>query len=309
MQEEPESIRRLVETLTGEALKQFLRNLRHHVEVQRRIARGELKAEQVNGAYLRYALREGRSYRDEVGQLTARYYRELVAVGGKYSERFYEQLLAAAPDAPVEAAPEDGEQVSLELHGLPGHELVRRFALENPDDGEASVAFELGECTGPDGVPFTAPLAVQPARLTIPPRGRADVTLRLALLPSLFTPGNVYTMRVGVRGPQKLAVDLVIWAEEEMQTPAAPQPAEQERPPDEAPRRYAVRCPGCGRTFTRSTPRLQLNRHKAPDGTDCPVRRGEPAAPDSGAGVVTALAGKKRGSRPRRRVRRDAASG
>jgi len=306
MQEEPESIRRLVETLTGEALKQFLRNLRHHVELQRRIARGELKADQVNGAYLRYALREGRSYRDEVSQLTARYYRELVAVGGKYSERFYEQLLSVTSDAPVEAAPEDGEHVSLELHGLPGHELVRRFALENPDESEASVAFELGECSGPDGVPFTAPLAVQPARLTIPPRGRADVTLRLALLPSLFAPGNVYTMRVGVRGPQKLAVDLVIWAEEDVQTPPS---TEQERRSDEPAPSYAVRCPGCGRTFTRSTPRLQLNRHKAPDGTACPVRRGEPAAPESGAGVVTVLPRKKRASRPRRRPGRDAASG
>jgi hypothetical protein len=32
VQAEPESVRRLVESLTGEALKQFLNNLRNHVE-------------------------------------------------------------------------------------------------------------------------------------------------------------------------------------------------------------------------------------------------------------------------------------
>ena len=125
MQAEPESVRRLVESLTGEALKQFLNNLRHHVEVQRRVAQGQLRQNQVNAAYVKYALREGSGYRDEVGMLTARYYRDLLDVGARYSERFYNQMLEAPPSS---SAARDGdgapERASLELHGPPGHEVV-----------------------------------------------------------------------------------------------------------------------------------------------------------------------------------------
>jgi hypothetical protein len=314
MQGEPESIRRLVETLTGEALKQFLQNLRHHVEVQRRVARGELRPDQVNKAYVKYAVREGRGYRDEVGRLTAQYYRDLVAIGGKYSERFYDELLAGSPPTAAPAEPSDEtERVSLELHGLPGHEVVRRIALENADSADAEVTFEVGECRGPDGVPFTAPLAVQPARLTIPARGRADVTLRIALLPSLFAPGNVYTTTIDVRGQQELRLELVIWAEEEVQVPSPQTPPPASEPPaaEGGDGRFVVQCPECGRTFTRAREDRRLRAHKAPDGTACPARRGDVVAgegrksraPDrSSAGDVPVL----RAARRRRSERGEA---
>ena len=278
MQAEPESVRRLVESLTGEALKQFLNNLRHHVEVQRRVAQGQLRQNQVNAAYVKYALREGSGYRDEVGMLTARYYRDLLDVGARYSERFYNQMLEAPPSS---SAARDGdgapERASLELHGPPGHEVVRRIALENPDEDDAEVTFELGECRGPDGVPFTAPLAVHPARVTIPPGGRAEITLRLALLPSLFVPGNVYAMSVDVHGQQELALDLVIWAEED--GPLAPTPASAGSPgATSSTPRFEVQCPECGRVFTRTRKNSRLNAHKAPDGTSCPGRSGALAA-------------------------------
>jgi hypothetical protein len=318
MQGEPESIRRLVETLTGEALKQFLQNLRHHVEVQRRVARGELRPDQVNIAYVKYAVREGRGYRDEVGRLTAQYYRDLVAIGGRYSERFYEELLASSAATAVEPESSDGtERVSLELHGLPGREVVRRIALENPDSTDADVTFELGECRGPDGVPFTAPLAVQPARLTIPSGGRAEITLRLALLPSLFSPGNVYTTTIDVRGQQELTLELVIWAEEEVHiatSQPAREPASEPAAADTGAARFVVRCPDCGRTFTRSRRDARLRAHKAPDGTACPGRRGDIAANDgrtsraprpAPADAVPVLPA----TRPRRRARRGTGSG
>ena len=273
MEGEPESVRRLVETLTGEALKQFLNNLRHHVELQRRIAGGQLRQDQVNMAYVKYALREGAGYRDEVGRLTARYYRDLVDVGARYSERFYERMLASNASRATRSD-ETPEHVSLELHGLPGHEVVRRMALENADATEAEVTFEPGECRGPDSAPFTAPLALQPARLTIPPGGREEVTLRLALLPSLFVAGNVYTMSVDVHGQQELALDLVIWAEEEAQV-VPPRDASEARLAASAQAAHAVRCAACGRTFRRSRKNTRLNAHKAPDGTPCPGRTGE----------------------------------
>jgi hypothetical protein len=275
MQGEPDSVRRLVESLTGEALKQFLNNLRHHVEVQRRVARGQLRQDQVNVAYVKYALREGAGYRDEVGMLTARYYRDLIDLGTRYSERFYKQVLEASPSASV-GGDADGapERESLELHGPRGHEVVRRIALENTDSDEAEVTFELGECRGPDGVPFTAPLAVQPARLTIPSGGRAEITLRLALLPSLFVPGNVYAMNVDVHGQQELALDLVIWAEEDARPAATPSASEAPRAKSSGPL-YELHCPECGRTFSRTRKNSRLNAHKAPDGKPCPGRSGK----------------------------------
>ena len=279
MQEEPESVRRLVESLTGEALRHFLNNLRSHVEMQRRVARGQLTHGQVNAAYVRYALREGAGYRDEVGTLTARYYRDLIDVGARYSERFYKQVLEASPSASVPAnAGVASESASLELHGPPGHEVVRRIALENPDADETEVTIELGECRGPDGVPFTAPLAVHPARLMIPAGGRAELTLRLALLPSLFVPGNVYTMNVGVHGQQELALDLVIWAEEDGRLAATPAAAKTPRASSTGPP-YSVHCPECGRVFSRTRKSSRLNAHKAPDGKPCPGRSGELATP------------------------------
>ena len=273
MQGEPESVRRLVESLTGEALKQFLNGLRHHVDLQRRIAGGELRQDQVNIAYVKYALREGAGYRDEVSRLTARYYGDLLEVGARYSERFYEQMLASSPPAAASSG-ESPEHISLELHGQPGHEVVRRIALENSDEDDAEVTFELGECRGADGASFTAPLALQPARLTIPAGGREEVTLRLALLPSLFLPGTVYTMGVDVHGQQELTLDLVIWAEEEANVGATPKPREG-RPATSDGAAYSVRCPECGRTFPRTRKNTRLNAHKAPDGTACPARQGE----------------------------------
>jgi hypothetical protein len=306
--EAPDTIRSLVEQLSGEAVKDFLRNLRHHVEVQRRLAQGELLQKDVNAAYVRYARREGRGYRDEVARLTAQYYRDLVAVGAKFSEQFYEEVLQP-PEWTTPAGDGEGpRRVSIELHGLPGREVVRRVTLENTGAEELSVTFEIGAVRGPTGESFTAPLSVQPAQLTIAPGGREQITLRLALLPSLFVPGNVYTSTVGVHGHEELAFDIVIWAEEEVdfvgvapaKTETVPPRAEKARPeqPEKTPKReqkpetvatatgqggpFVVRCPTCGRTFSRTRPNPRLNPHKRPSGTPCPGRRGklvEPKAP------------------------------
>jgi hypothetical protein len=294
--EAPDTIRSLVEQLSGEAVKDFLRNLRHHVEVQRRLAQGELQQKDVNAAYIRYAQREGKGYRDEIARLTAQYYRDLVAVGATFSEQFYDEILQPS-EWTTPAGDGDGtKRVSIELHGLPGREVVRRITLENTGGEEMLVAFDLGACHGPDGESFTAPLSVQPAQLAIAPGGSEQITLRLALLPSLFIPGNVYTTMVGVHGHEELAFDIVIWAEDEVDlaaavAPSAPDtvgsaPAEPEQakanakpePVATAAARdsaYVVRCPTCGRRFSRSKPNPRLNPHKRPNGEPCPGRQGK----------------------------------
>ncbi|MDQ3858412.1 MAG: hypothetical protein M3327_08210 [Actinomycetota bacterium] len=134
----------------------------------------------------------------------------------------------------------------------------------------------------------------------IPPRGRADVTLRLALLPSLFVPGNVYSLSIAVQGQEELWLDVVIWAEEDVEVaPAAPSP-DAEPASEASETRRSVRCPACGRTFTRAGGDLRLRPHKTPDGAPCPERAGVSNAATGARddGIVTALAD------PRRRKRR-----
>lgn len=278
--EEPSRLRGVVDALVGEALKDVLRNLRDHTELQRRIVRGELDRASVNRAYVTYARREGGAYRRRVAELTAAYYADLADLGTAYSADFYQEVLTngglATPPPEVAAGDGPSTRVPMELHGAPGKEVVARFTVENTDPDPVEAAFEVGVCRGPDGEEFTAPLSVHPARVTVPAQGRAEVTLRLAMLPSVFAPGKSYRTVVRVLGSRELELDLVIWAEEPMEVfPAdldvAPAPAVVD---GVASAGFAVRCPGCGRDFDRAEPTTRLYPHKRPDGSPCPERTG-----------------------------------
>jgi hypothetical protein len=265
---EADGVRRLIEELSAEALKEFLRNLRHHSEVQARILRGELTQEAVNSAYVGYARHHAAGYRREVTELTADYYRNLRELSTRYSDGFYDELLTGRPNGSVPTdEPDAAERVAIELHGLAGREIVARFVLENADPEPAGVSLEPGWCRGPDGQPFTAPLSIQPASLVVPPGGSVSITLRLALLESLFIPGLIYRMPVRVLGPRPMQLDVAIWAEEDIPVSGLPD-AEPEGPP------YRLQCPRCGRTFERSTDDLRLRPHKNPEGEPCPERDG-----------------------------------
>ena len=284
MAAEGAGIKDLVEALSGEALRDFLRNLRHHTELQRRILRGELDQTAVNRAYLEYARRESSGYRREVSELTVRYYRDLADVGTRFSKQFYDEMLTPAavpPSVPSNGKADDAsvQRVPIELHGEPGREVVARFGLENTDPTPAEVRFEVGPCFGPDGETFTAPLSLHPALLTIPPNDKAEVTIRLAMLGSIFIPGHLYRTAVRVSGHKDLELDVVIWAEDPIPVLPTenPPPAEagaEASPPEKVPA-FEVRCPGCGRSFPRSQPTTRLHPHHDTAGSACPVRAGE----------------------------------
>jgi hypothetical protein len=78
-------------------------------------------------------------------------------------------------------------------------------------------------------------------------------------------------------GQQELALDLVIWAEEDGRLAATPASAGSPGATSSTPR-FEVQCPECGRVFTRTRKNSRLNAHKAPDGTPCPGRSGALAA-------------------------------
>ncbi len=284
---EPSRLRGVVDALIGEALKDVLRNLRDHTELQRRIVRGDLDRSEVNRAYVSYARREGGEYRKRVAELTAAYYADLADVGTRYSADFYEEVLGNGGVAPatetITASGEAPTRVPMELHGAPGKEVIARFSLENTDPDPVDAVFEVGVCHGPDGEEFTAPLSVHPARVTVPAGGREEITIRLAMLPSVFAPGQLYRTVVRVAGYRQLELDLVMWAEEPMvvfpedlvapDDAAAGLPAERRAGPDVD--GFSVRCPACGRDFARNEPSTRLYPHKRPDGDPCPERSGQ----------------------------------
>ncbi len=269
-------IRGLIEALSTEALKDILRGLRSHTELQRRIIRGELDQGTVSRAYLDYAHREGPAYRRRVAELSGRYYRDLADLGSEYSAAFYGEILENGHAAPLKSADSDEQpqRVPMELHGEPGKEVVARFSLENTDPTPVNVSFEVGVCSGPDGQAFTAPLSVHPASLTVPPGDHAQVTLRLAMLPSVFEPGQLYRTVVRVLGDRELELDVVIWAEESVVVLPNGIPQQSDLA-ESSVSTYGVRCRECGREFARSEPTEKLYPHKKPDGSRCPGRVGE----------------------------------
>lgn len=290
---EESSLRELVEQLSNTALRDLLRNVRHHTELRRRTAAGLVDEREVNRAYREYARREGAAYRQQAADLTLRYYSELTDLGNTYSERFYAELLDADDSrvdgngfgAPEEASREEGsdEVVHVELHGPPGREVVARFGLENSEDHGVTLTIEVGACRGPDDAAFIAPLTVQPAELELEPGESRQVTLRLAMLPSVFVPGHLYRVPVTVRGAEELQLLLTIWSEErDNGWPVDASPPEESDPArndgesattDES-GLYLVRCPACKRSFERRTRTSRLYPHKTSAGDPCPERKG-----------------------------------
>ncbi|MEL6893706.1 MAG: hypothetical protein AAFP84_19095 [Actinomycetota bacterium] len=246
MRTEGDSVRRLVDDLSSAALRDLLRNVRHHTDVRRQVAAGLMDERSVNEAYREYARREGASYRERVTDLTLQYYSDLIDLGNQYSERFYGELLngnghaagfgsddvpfpsatngatnAAGPSAPDPASNGHGggeaagvEEVPIELHGPSGREVMATFSLENTEQRPVEIAFDAGPCHGPGDESFIAPVTVSPARFTIDPGGTRSITIRVVMLPSVFVPGHLYRMSIHARGPTDIVLQLTIWAEE-----------------------------------------------------------------------------------------------
>lgn len=281
-QSDSSGLRQLIGAVAGEALKDLLRNLRHHSELQRRIASGELDAQQVNTAYLQYAKQVSGEYRREVAEATVSYYRTLAQLSARYSEQFYEQVLADAARERGEEQESPARAIPVELHGPPGREVVGRFTVENTAESQMQTRFRIGTSSGADGVRFTPPLTIHPAELTLPPGEKAAVTLRLALLRGLFEPGHVYRCEVTAEGRPDLRLDVIMWAEPEEGPGPSAEPDTTEPTvtlsdePSAEPARNAwqTRCPTCGRTFERSEPTTRLYPHKSPEGESCPEREG-----------------------------------
>jgi hypothetical protein len=311
---EDQTVRQLVDDLSSAALRDLLRNVRHHTELRRRVASGMIDERTVNQAYREYARREGAGYRQQVADITLQYYSDLIDLGNNYSERFYDHVFDGAASVPspnghgadrasgqrppsdADPPEADRDEIPIEMHGPPGREVVATFALENTETRPVELTVDVGACQGPDDESFLAPLTVNPARFVLEPGGSRSVTMRLVVLPSVFTPGHLYRLPVTVRGLTELVLRLTIWAEEPdaafgitadetaapsdasaaaaaTSPPAGPDDAPSARPDDGG---FVVRCPSCGRDFERAERTTRLYPHKTPGGDACPARKGRP---------------------------------
>lgn len=184
-----------------------------------------------------------------MADLTTAYHRELARAMTDWTEE-----RAAPASAGATAAP-PRQQILLE--GALGGAVATTFQVENSDPAAAEVSLVPGPCRSDGGAPFAAPASIEPVTATLDPGERIPVTVRIDLDHEVFAPGREYTLPVRVSGPRPVAVDIVIAVTEVAE-------GEIDGPP------FRLACPGCARTFERSTRDLRLRVHRTEDGHGCP---------------------------------------
>ena len=251
--------------LWKDAAERFTDGVRQTVEFQRKLIGGDTTPSDLTAAYSRFLRSDLAGYGQRIAELTVDYYKALAEASREYGERFWDEIQSSTA-AGDRATPDARPRHLLEVSGPEGSEVTSTFALENTDPDAAEVSIEVGLCRSPDGEAFTAPVVVEPDRLTVEPGGSATVTIKTRVDPDLFTPGVEYRIPVHVEGPQPAVIDVRV------RSTAPAKPAQKEGPTG-----FTVRCPTCDRTFERKTEDLRLRPHNAPSGEPCEERAGVPA--------------------------------
>ncbi len=248
--------------LWKDAAARFSDGVRQTVEFQRKLIGADTTPSELTAAYSRFLRSDLAGYGQRIAELTVDYYKALAEAAREYGERFWDEI-QTSPAAKDRAKADERPRHLLEMSGPEGSEVTSTFALENTDPDAAEVSIEVGLCRSPDGEAFSAPVIVEPDRLTVEPGGSATVTITTRVDPDLFTPGVEYRIPVHVEGPQPAVIDVRVRST----TPA--KPAQESKPTG-----FTVRCPACDRTFERKTEDLRLRPHKAPSGKPCKERSG-----------------------------------
>ena len=251
--------------LWKDAAERFSDGVRQTVEFQRKLLGGEATPTELTTAYARFLRSDLAGYGQRIAELTVDYYKALAEAAREYGERFWDEV-ESSPVAEVQAGPDELPRHLLEVSGPEGSEVTSTFALENTDPAAAEVSIEVGLCRGPNGEAFSAPVSVEPDRLTVEPGDSAAVTITTRVDPDLFAPGVEYRIPVHVEGPQPAVIDVRVRSTTTTKPKPKPKPSG-----------FTVRCPVCDRTFERKTEDVRLRPHKAPSGKPCKGRDGLPA--------------------------------
>ena len=241
-----------------DAAELFSEGVRQTIEFQRRLMDDGSSLIDIGDAYGRFIRSDLAGYGQRVAELTVDYYRDLAEAAREYGGRVWEDL-SDRPSADHRPPVRKPIRHAFELSGPEGGEVTRTFTLENTDETAAEVTIDVGVCVAPDGSAFSAPVRVDPDRMTIEPGGSAAVTITSTLDPTL-EPDVVYRVPLNIRGPRPAVIDLRLRS-------TGPDKKQSEAG-------FTVRCPKCERTFDRKTPSTDLRAHKTPTGDPCPERSG-----------------------------------
>lgn len=281
----------------ADAVDGLTRALQLGADLQRRMTRSSWSSLDPGPGSRRDAQEEWQRYAARVTELTVEYYRAVAEAARDHGERLAADRGVDHHDRPSQAGHEDergtrravSEQPdgpAIELRGRTGAVLTTSFLVENRDPDPAAVTITAGLAHAPDGERFVAPLSVDPASLTIPAGGTAEVGLRVPLLAEVFATDVTYRVPLRVDGPRPATIDVLVVAEAAVSGGAGGGSAGSDTTVHaggsdahdgsaaDAVDSYGVRCPACGRTFERRTADLRLRPHKAPNGDDCPEREG-----------------------------------
>lgn len=277
MKRDPLDLANWLQELASRPWAEQARVAERYNEIVRRVASGELNAEQLREEFMRFASEESLSYGREVAQLGLEYYASLLDLGRTYHDRFYDRVLEtqrtgqAASGGRGSAAP---RQVTMDLRGPLGGEAAGAFVIENRHGTTAAISFRISDFvdTG-GGTPFRPPLELRPSWLSLAPHEEAEISIRLPLSAVLFTPGHQYWTRVVVHGHDDLELIVTVTVEPASEpatrvsvvaspqaTPAAADPKKEREQPEKSSSR--------GRPQPRkSTPRSRGPRERERDGS------------------------------------------
>lgn len=242
-----------------EATERIADGVKKTIEFQRRMIDAGSRPIDVGDAYTRFVRSDLATYGRRVTELTIDYYRALAEAARDYSRDVWDDVRGRGWGREQRHVREPIRH-RMDVSGPLGAQVTRTFTLENTDETSADVTVNVGVCRGADGSAVSAPVTVDPDRVTIRPGASTTVTITTRLDPSLLEPDVEYTVPVNVRGPRPALIELHLRSAKAGEN-------------DES-SGYTVRCPACSRTFQRRTASLDLRAHKTPAGERCPERVG-----------------------------------
>lgn len=227
------------QTLAAYATEQSARGMARHQMLVERVAAGEIPPSRVQEQGRRFLEQHAPEFLSEVIGLGLTFVGKLQRSSTAFSEGLYDRVLG--PDTAHWPVPEP--PVCVDLRGTAGSVLSAAIVVENARSDSADIV-----CRGSDfsprlgGRPFRSRLEVVPGRFTLAPGEQRDVTLRLPLDPSLFTPGADYvaTLQISGAGEHEKIVQLLARAERPEpppEAPAAEEPVAASGRSDSSPRR------------------------------------------------------------------------
>jgi hypothetical protein len=200
------------QALAAYATEQSARGMSRYQKLVEQVAAGEISPSEVQEQGRRFLEQHAPEFLGEVMNLGLTFVGRLQQSSSSFAEGLYDRVLG--PDADRSGAPEP--PICVELRGPTGSVVSACIVVENTRLDAADVVCRASEFAArAGGRRFRSALDIVPSQFTLAPGEQRDVTLRLALDPSVFAPGADYvaTLRISGAGERELIVQLIARAE------------------------------------------------------------------------------------------------